>query len=335
MFVHIPKTAGTTLNRLLDRLHPDRVVLRTENVFKDLESCRARMPAIAEQAESDPAVWALRGHVLLSFARFLPPETLTFTFLRDPVERAVSNYYQDRRTRVRRGKAPVLARPQDLELVARPVLDNVQTRVISGWEQPFGMDASREMLDDAKRNIAERLAVVGLAERFDESLLLLNATFGWPLTAYRSERLGRGYRGDAGEVLRPPTAELPDETVDWVRRHNELDRELYDFAAQRFERCLGEHRGSEFERDLATLRCAATRESRSGEATESVEDRADRLLHELELDDLRLALSQRDRAIARLEKRDSIAKVVVTGLRRRSRAMRASRRRSAGYTGPR
>jgi hypothetical protein len=79
----------------------------------------------------------------------------------------------------------------------------------------------------------DRCAMVGLTERFEESLLLAGSTFGWPTTALRFVPKNRGRR-------RPKRLDLTDEERAALEAANRLDLALYRFAEDRFDRLLGE-----------------------------------------------------------------------------------------------
>jgi hypothetical protein len=67
--------------------------------------------------------------------------------------------------------------------------------------------------------------VVGLLERFEESLALMKPSFGWMLKNYSSFNVTRS---------RPTKRELPKLTVDLIAQRNHFDIELYQCAARLF-----------------------------------------------------------------------------------------------------
>ncbi len=81
-FIHIPKTAGTSFTRIL------------ENIYPPESRCDAYY--IQELIETDPETLArLRlfiGHIDYAASELMPKPLNIVTFLRDPVERAISAY---------------------------------------------------------------------------------------------------------------------------------------------------------------------------------------------------------------------------------------------------
>src|SRR5262245_45770063 len=95
VFIHIPKTAGTTLQQVLrsNSMH----FARLANVFKG-GGGRAKEPdyeRMVANARSNPRARYFWGHTPFAIASYMPDEwdTQFITFLRDPVDRAISQYY--------------------------------------------------------------------------------------------------------------------------------------------------------------------------------------------------------------------------------------------------
>jgi hypothetical protein len=84
----------------------------------------------------------------------------------------------------------------------------------------------QRLLDIAKENIAKSFSVVGLCERFEESLILIAEAFGWKIPYYENRKVSK---------VRPT---LEPGVVDMIQEHNRLDMELYEFARKRFEETL-------------------------------------------------------------------------------------------------
>ena len=58
------------------------------------------------------------------------------------------------------------------------LIDNDQTRRISGIEPSFG-NCTESMFLSACENLAKRFELVGITEKFNETLLLLSIKLGW------------------------------------------------------------------------------------------------------------------------------------------------------------
>jgi hypothetical protein len=165
------------------------------------------------------------GHMPYGAHEFAGNDWSYFTMLRDPVERCLSLYAH----RSRHDGIGV-----DIERYYEEGRDhdqfNAQTLMVSGvpFEEPLPPRGSEEMLARAKENL-EKFVVVGITERFDESIDLLQQRIGLRTVAY--ER-----RNVAPE--RPLRDHLPQGLIDRIVEWNSLDIELYATAAQLLEEQL-------------------------------------------------------------------------------------------------
>mgnify|MGYP005631491279 CR=1 FL=1 len=222
-FLHIPKTAGTTLRDALFRLYPEPRFIFHGNIANDLRRYRALS---LEQ----------RGSIQLYFGHSpfrLPIDDLlgvdTITFIREPVSRVVSWFHH-----LLENKSPEMAGffPQqqfDLEFLlasGHEALNNLQARYLLG-DADYGycqnMDDQR-IVDAAVERLAEEMRAFGLAERFDDSLLLFKRTLRWPLPLYR-------YRNVRNSSMR---LNLDAPQLRKVRELNRIDIEIYHRAKRIF-----------------------------------------------------------------------------------------------------
>jgi hypothetical protein len=255
VFVHVPKTAGSTLRSVLNMNEPGARSRALGNVFKGGGGIdRAMMTRLARNEGPDlGGVGIVRGHFPLGIREYLPEylpkrrELQCFTFLREPVDRTLSHYYAIRAVGGAYRLPPLPPDPTlDDALAAGYIHDNLHTRMLSGDPEPFG-EVTDEMLEQAKRNLHDELVFFGLTERFDESLVLAKRRLGLRSILYRS----------SGRVnpARPRGDEIPAELRRAAERCNRYDIELYRYAKELFPEQL-EPRDLEFEVELAALRAA-------------------------------------------------------------------------------
>lgn len=241
-FVHIPKTAGTTLNAILAHQYSAdetyEVMMRGMNwivprpaIFPrpliSFSKIRRLKLALAEPS----SMRLLNGHFDMSLSKWLPADTRFVTLLRDPVERAISHYYHHRRRTI----DPIhpLAMKSSLadwvSVCGLVEMDNGQTRRLAGEMNVACGRVTLQMLDRAKSNLAKKFAVVGLTERFDESLILLQRVFNWQLGHFAALNVGEN---------RPSRTQVSEEALKAIEYANRFDLELYQFAADRFEQAM-------------------------------------------------------------------------------------------------
>ena len=193
------------------------------------------------------------GHVPYGlFREHLPADTRYITFLREPVDRVLSHYYRhvhrtgtfkDQR-RLGRGMVVTSSLEEALEMQL-PEISNLATRLLCGDRAPMGA-LPPSALKAAKKNLRE-FACVGLQERFDESVVLLQRTLGLGLIPYMSQHVS---------IDRPTVGEIDDQQRARVAEANQLDAELYSLAGELFEEAVSTS-DEGFAADVEALRAAS------------------------------------------------------------------------------
>jgi hypothetical protein len=243
IFLHIPKTAGTTLNHIMERHYPPHQIFS----FGPVDGVEAFTQLPLEQRH---AFRLVRGHMAFGLHAYVRPPYRYFTMLRKPVERVISYYYF------------MLERPEHylhnslhenrmgLEAFVASgwstMAENAQTRMLSGvYHGPPGFgELDETVLEAAKRNLREQFVTVGLTERFDESLLLLRRYLGWNKIYYQRQNVTR---------KRPSRRQISPQTLAVIRAHNQLDLELYDYARALMDAQI-EAYGPVFQQDLVLFK---------------------------------------------------------------------------------
>jgi hypothetical protein len=233
IFLHIPKTAGSTLLRILENQYgPQRVRKLYDSTFGD------EVATLSTEELNWTRVIA--GHFYFGVHARLPGKSRYLTFLREPVARVLSHYEFVRRRpeHYLHEAALSLSLAEYVRFCGDAEPNNDQTRLLAGAEMASSDGTcSPPMLAAAKRNL-DLHAAVGLTEAFDASLVLMRRTFGWKRPLYVRRNVGG--RSGAGE-LSPEAREV-------VEALNGLDAELYRYAYERFRRDVAEY-GADFPRD--------------------------------------------------------------------------------------
>jgi hypothetical protein len=267
-FVHIPKTAGGTAKNMLAAAYSRTGLRDAGNYMVRPERAVSKLNTYAGRWED----WHRKGgrvtvgHVPYGlFRRYLPASTRYITFLREPGARVLSHYYRhvfakDPRVEkvVRRperapnhrdrSEAPRVAIGLLREALVEkrlPELTNLATRFLCGHPSLLG-ELPASALDDAKENLRE-FAFVGLQERFEESIVLLQRMLELDLIPYESRHVRIGS---------PALAEIPAEARALIAEHNGLDAELYAFARELFDDAVTSS-GEGLAADAARLRAVS------------------------------------------------------------------------------
>ena len=217
--VHIPKTAGTTLRHALRSIFADR-----------LQEAYLDHPATA--AIADPR--CIHGHDLIPmFGDRIRrhPKTYWFTFLREPLQKAISLYYHVKRN------------PQDSLFHDRGLEHWLTHHEEYRWPDPPCYSHNHYWWWLALgRPQVEQYQFIGVTERLDESMFLLAHHRGWPLPVYTADN------------LRPEPPIRVAESI--VRRFKELnpdDYQRYAEACQQLDRTRAAY-GDAFADDFEVFR---------------------------------------------------------------------------------
>lgn len=227
-FLHIPKTAGITLAKLLEReygfgsvflIQPGPLLSGSVDRFLNMND---------QERKKIRVVW---GHFYFGIHSLLQRPCTYITILRDPIERVISHYYYVRRMPAH--EEYPFARNLGLEeFVATGIsktIDNGQVRQLCGVPEaalgPRLESVSDDWLQQARNNLRDHFAVVGLTEEFDKTCLLLKHQFGWKNTFHYSANA----TGD-----RPQQDDVDASVIKLIRERNQHDCELYEYARQLF-----------------------------------------------------------------------------------------------------
>lgn len=217
IYIHIPKTGGNTLTDIMSRQYwPERTrIYKTKGrfigrAFDDCVSAPEEMPVLA------------LGHMYWGLHELVGPSRY-FTMLREPIRRVISQYNHFRNHAVHPLHKAAMSHSLEsfLESGICTFMHNTQVRLLSGYSGDGR--CTTDMLEAAKRNL-DRCVVVGLTERFDESILLMQEAFGWRDPFYLRINVAKKH------------VDVPKEAYALAHQYNALDAQLYEYAQGMFER---------------------------------------------------------------------------------------------------
>jgi hypothetical protein len=228
-FVHVPKTAGTSLRAELAALRPPDANVAVDHAdagrsfHEKMDAALLRYLAAHDRAPFGFASGHVLGrHVMIIRARI--PRVRLVTFLRDPVARVVSDYHHQCSPRHPthaefRARVPTLADYAELrgeqDKMARHLLPQAMVQKA---------DAARCV------NAVLRLYdFIGLTEHYATCFRLLTSLAGAPAWPRLRENVG---------TAAPEDAVVPPALAARIRALNPLDCALHDHVAARYARIL-------------------------------------------------------------------------------------------------
>ena len=244
IFLHLPKTAGTTVNRLIEWEYPLAQMYSVDPVlFRWSFAHLRKLPP-----ERLRKIRMFKGHMAYGLHKVLPQPATYITVLRDPVDRVISAYFFMRTYKLHPLYWKMRRENWSLEdFVQRSQRDNVQSKIVAGAE--YKDSCTREIADKALENLRNDFSVVGLSSRLEESLALMKLRFGWKLNTYSSFNVTRS---------RPKKRELPQASLDLIHERNAFDIEVYQAAQEMFEQAVRAHE-PEVKQIAAKLKAAKER----------------------------------------------------------------------------
>ena len=184
IFIHIPKTAGTSIRSLLQGLVTPRksVYLYPQGKAISKEEFKA-LPA-----ERKAQIRVVMGHVMYGIHELLPQQVRYVTMLRDPVDRVVSLYHHIKRIPEHPLHQSVVEKNLTLEefVFSGRFLgaDNEMVRHISGVRGLGFGQCSADVLKLAYRNIETHFECVLLMENMPRSIARLSEILGIPVKGF-------------------------------------------------------------------------------------------------------------------------------------------------------
>lgn len=263
LFLHIPKTGGTTLRKHLEHVMGRHAV---RGVYGP-----AAVRAFTTEPLPAPPVRAVFTHGRIG-CLLAHPEAPRGTMLRHPVDRLLSQYRMARTWPDHQLHRAALQMTPVEFAHARLADDHAEGQSWVLSQSEVGEDRAARpasvLLGEAQANL-DTMSFVGLAERFDESLALLSLDLGVRPSPYARRNTSIDRAGDAlSERDRQAIAEV-----------HPADMELYRQATDHFAR-RWEAAGAEATKALAAVRGRAVRATLMASASD-LRQRARRAVRQL------------------------------------------------------
>lgn len=218
LFLHIPKTAGTTLKTMIAQNYSQSEIYDAYD-YKLWESG-------FQSLDNKEEIKLIQGHFRFGFHEFIKPYNCQyFTFLRKPVDLTISHYFHLVRSKNPEHKRRIEGIESLEDFAKIHSAYNLQTRIISGVYDIDEFKArEEELFQTALNNLENKIDCIGIQERFTESVVAISQLLNWKKNMYTSTNIGGNVRKD----MDPGVKQI-------ILDHNKLDTQLYEAGLKKFE----------------------------------------------------------------------------------------------------
>jgi len=229
IFLHSPRSGGTTLNSILRYQYGSNALHSFRNGFSS-DSIDSYFDLTHSEQKK---IKCFRGHINFGLHEYVSKNCTYITILRNPVERVLSLFgYISGIRGINLLKSKAYSKLEKfLNEGHTGYVYNDQVRRIAGKTRD--QSTNIDDIEIAKHNLNRYFIVVGITESFDQSILLMEQLLNWEK---RPWYIKNNYHGSGSAVT-----DIPNELIDQIKDQNELDLELYNYALARLNKQVKEN----------------------------------------------------------------------------------------------
>lgn len=225
VFLHIPKTAGSSVRSVIEKNVPVDRLVRMYGPMQNVSLGQLVRNAEVKLRTAD----ILYGHIEARVHQYVDRKCQYITVLRDPAERILSAYKYIRYDASWHPAHEMMNRltiDEWLDETPKYATNNM-SRILAGYRAREDVTDS-ELFAKATKTL-QTMPVFGLQERFRESLTQICKTLNWP------DRYAERNRSSLSNHEFLEKDGISDATLARIRKMNEVDRELHQFAGELFD----------------------------------------------------------------------------------------------------
>src|SRR3972149_251712 len=251
IFVHIAKTAGSTLLSIMENVfNRDEILYLYDN-----DDYPQNVEGLKRMSGQEKRRYRLfTGHFPFGLHEYISQPCKYITILREPVDRVISTYNhiknvecmsKDEDFRKRWEEARKMSLEEFVKSDILPYQSNYKVYCLVDRAFHRGACTTAD-LEMAKKNLKEQFVIAGLTERFDETVVYLRRNLGWAVPFYSKMNVSEG--GMKKNIL-------PKSTIKLIEEQNWMAIDLYNYATELFDEMVGKQ-GRDFKREVVELKKA-------------------------------------------------------------------------------
>jgi hypothetical protein len=245
VFVHIPKSSGSTIRSVMSREYGVASILYFEPGSGALKKSASEEDYLRRQLSRRP-IRLITGHHRFGIHSMIRMPCRYFAVVRDPIDRALSDYYYAFSYDHHRFRDEIVSGKLDVReflTSGRYAHGNEQTAMLAGTL--INLNGIAEAAID---NVRNSFMVVGTAERFEESILLIAKALGWKPPLFVNKNVTR-----LPPEAKAARARVSNEAHQECARYFRVDYQVYHATDEYLSEVMADE-GAPFGRALEAFR---------------------------------------------------------------------------------
>lgn len=223
VFLHVPKTAGTTFHSILHRQYSEAERFQIDGIKPHRSISQYR----SLNAQQTSHIKLVHGHCVDLLFGSIPEPYSVLTFLRDPIKHLVSSFNYLKRATWNPAHDTVKEMKSIDEFIdfrLERSQDSIQARYLAGLTQHHVENPEAFSPSEIRKRAIQRLNdcdYVFTTDRFDEAMLILQKDFHWRVPFYKSMNVSQGGIN---------SSELTERELSKASQLIEIDLEIFELA---------------------------------------------------------------------------------------------------------